>query len=249
MITDYKRYFEDIPSCPSCGKQLSVCEAPPMHVGDGLGWGSEILYICLNDECPVFVNGWKQIEEQFGHSSSYRHMQLPGSTESNVMMVGSEDAFKGSIVDLEVVEAQNVRYQKEKEAVAFYEEASREEPYSAAKKTFEDFAGEEKKHQALLEGFRKGEKAVSDYKFQWIPDIKRSNYLVDLEFRKGLPYPDILRLAMKREEKALQLYNDLQGKTDDADFVKLFKVLAQEEAKHKHALETLYDDAMAEMGD
>jgi len=126
MITDYKRYFEDIPSCPSCGRQLSVCEAPPMHVGDGLGWGSDILYICLNDECPVFVNGWKQIEEQFGHSSSYRHMQLPGSTESNVMMVGSEDAFKGSIVDLEVVEAQNVRYQKEKEAVADLDRALEE---------------------------------------------------------------------------------------------------------------------------
>ena len=29
----------------------------------------------------------------------------------------------------------------------------------------------------------------------------------------------------------------------------LFKVLCQEEAKHKLALETMYDDYMAEMGD
>lgn len=123
MITDYKRYFEKIPDCPSCGQELSCCEAPQIHVGDGLGWGSDVLYICLNDECPIFVNGWKQIEEQYGHSSSYRHMQLPGSTESNVMMVGSEDAFKGSIISLEALEAQNVRYQKEKEALTLLDSA------------------------------------------------------------------------------------------------------------------------------
>jgi len=126
MITDYKRYFENIPECPSCGTTLSVCEAPPIHIGDGLGWGSEVLYICLNDECPIFVNGWKQIEERYGHSSSYRHMQLPGSNEKNVMMVGSEDAFKGSVIDLEVVEAQNVRHQKEKQALAALDTAAAE---------------------------------------------------------------------------------------------------------------------------
>lgn len=124
MINDYKRYFENIPDCPSCGQKLSCCEAPPIHVGDGLGWGSEVLYICLNDDCPIFVNGWKQIEEQYGHSSSYRHMQLPGSKETNVMMVGSKDAFKGTVIDLEAVEAQNVRYQKEKEALAALDDAA-----------------------------------------------------------------------------------------------------------------------------
>ena len=124
MLSDYKRYFENIPICPSCNQQLSCCEAPPIHVGDGLGWGSEVLYICLNDECPVFVNGWQQIEEKYGHSSSYRHMQLPGSNEKNVMMVGSEDAFKGSVINLEVVESQNVRYQKEKEALVALDTAA-----------------------------------------------------------------------------------------------------------------------------
>lgn len=118
MRTDYRRYFENIPTCPHCDTELSCCEAPPIHIGDGLGWGSEVLYICLNDDCSLFVNGWAQIEEKYGHSSSYRYMQLPGSNESNLMMVGSEDAFKGSIIDLQKVEEQNVRYKKEKEAVA-----------------------------------------------------------------------------------------------------------------------------------
>jgi rubrerythrin len=139
--------------------------------------------------------------------------------------------------------------EKEKEAVAFYEEASRLEPYAAGKEAFEGFAKEEKKHQALLEGFLKGEKVVSDYKFEWIPDIKRSDYMVDITYEKGMPYTDALRLAMKREEKALALYNELKKKADGEELRKVFKMLAQEEAKHKLALETLYDDYMAEQGD
>ncbi len=118
MIKDYRRYFENIPVCPHCRTELSCCEAPPFHIGDGLGWGSEVLYICLNDDCPMFVNGWKQIEIQYGHNSSYRYMQLPGSGEANAMMVGSSDAFKGSVIDLATVDEQNARYQKEKQAVA-----------------------------------------------------------------------------------------------------------------------------------
>lgn len=132
MITDYRRYFENIPVCPHCDNELSCCEAPPIHIGDGLGWGSEILYICLNDECPLFVNGWAQIEEKYGHSSSYRYMQLPNSKEANLMMVGSEDAFKGSVINLEVVEAQNIRYQKEKEALEALESAAQNKDLTPA---------------------------------------------------------------------------------------------------------------------
>jgi rubrerythrin len=59
----------------------------------------------------------------------------------------------------------------------------------------------------------------------------------------------MLRLAMKKEEKALKLYNELAKKTEKEDLITLFKVLSQEEAKHKLALETLYDDYMATQGD
>ena len=45
--------------------------------------------------------------------------------------------------------------EKEKEAVTFYEGASKQEPYASGKKTFEEFANEERKHQTMLEGFLK----------------------------------------------------------------------------------------------
>jgi rubrerythrin len=90
---------------------------------------------------------------------------------------------------------------------------------------------------------------MGDYSFKWIPDMKRSEYTVDLAYEKGMPYNDVLMLAIKREEKALKLYNELAEKTDHEDLVKVFRMLCQEEAKHKLALETLYDDFMAEQGD
>ena len=141
--------------------------------------------------------------------------------------------------------------EREKEAAAFYEEVSEMEYASGTRQMFKDFAAEELKHQRLLEGIgQKGAAdALADYEFKWIPDIKRSNYAVDMEYERGMAYNEILMLAMKREEKALALYNDLLAKAEGEDQKKIFKVLCQEEAKHKLTLETMYDDYMAEMGD
>jgi rubrerythrin len=139
--------------------------------------------------------------------------------------------------------------EKEKEAAAFYKEASLQEAYSGVKEMFEEFAQEEVKHRTLLEEFLKGERAISDYRFEWIPDMKRSDYIVGVKYEKGMSYPEILRLAMKREEGSLALYNHLAEKTEDRDLAKTFQILRQEESKHKLALETLYDDFMAEQGD
>ena len=118
MFTRDFSYLDEVHICPRCQTAMSCCEAPPVHVGDGLGWGSEVLFICLNNECPVFKNGWQHIELQYGHRGSYRCMQLPGSKEQNVMMVASEYAFTGSVIDTEAVKMQNTRHIKEQEAVA-----------------------------------------------------------------------------------------------------------------------------------
>ncbi len=142
--------------------------------------------------------------------------------------------------------------EKEQEAAAFYEKISNEEEdFSGSKQMFKEFAAEEQKHEKILQEFKTTgiSKSLEEYQLKWITDIKRSDYLVDLEYQKGMPYNEILLLAMKREEKALKLYNDFLEKADTDESKKLFKVLCQEEAKHKLALETMYDDYMAAMGD
>ena len=141
--------------------------------------------------------------------------------------------------------------EKEIEAVEFYTNLGKEEAFSGSSKMFEEFAQEEGKHQKMLEEFRtKGVAAgMEEYKLEWITDIKRSDYVVDLKYSPGMGYNEILMLAMKREEKALKLYNEFLAQADTDESRKLFKILCQEEAKHKLALETMYDDYMARMGD
>ena len=137
--------------------------------------------------------------------------------------------------------------EKEIEAEQFYTEAAASETMSGAKEMLQEFAGEEKKHVKMLENM--DSTGFEDYKFEWITDIKRSDYVSELTFSKGMGYQEILMMAMKREEKALQLYNYLQDNAEEEEHKRLFKILCQEEAKHKLALETMYDDYMAEMGD
>ncbi len=141
--------------------------------------------------------------------------------------------------------------EKEIEAADFYRTVSREERYADTSRMFQEFAAEEEKHQKMLEDFKaKGiSKSLEDYQLRWIRDIKRSNFVVEQEYHPGMPYQDILMLAIKREEKALALYNDFLKQVEHPDSKKLFQVLCQEEAKHKRGLENLYDDYMAQLGD
>lgn len=140
---------------------------------------------------------------------------------------------------------------KEIEAEEFYRSVAEQESFSGKKEMFLEYAGEEKKHQTMLENLKAGKmgKDLEDYKFKWITDIKRSDYVHDVEYTPNMTYPDILMLACKREEKSLALYNELMEKAESEEAKKIFKILCQEEAKHKLVLETMYDDFMAEMGD
>jgi rubrerythrin len=141
--------------------------------------------------------------------------------------------------------------EKEKEAANFYEENSASEMMAGKRQMLKEFAAEERKHQKMLEDFLATGIAdnLDGYRFKWIADIKRSDYVDPVAYKPGMAYNELLMLAMKREEAALKLYNELLDKADSEATQKIFKMLCQEEAKHKLALETMYDDYMAQMGD
>ncbi|MBA3015251.1 MAG: zinc ribbon domain-containing protein [Proteobacteria bacterium] len=115
MVTDAcLLYAAEEHICPHCQSKLTCCTTPPFHVGDGLGWGTDVFFICLNDECSLYQNGWKHVEEQYGQVASFRFMRLPGENQGGPLMVGSNMAFTGSEVNLEEAKAKSDRYQKEK---------------------------------------------------------------------------------------------------------------------------------------
>ena len=141
--------------------------------------------------------------------------------------------------------------EKEKEAAQFYQSLGEQQQFSGKKEMLQEFAAEERKHQRMLEGLQAGrvDAKLDEYEFKWITDIKRSDYVEDPPYSPDMGFKELLLLAMKREEKALALYNRMLSSTQEAKSQKVFKMLCQEEAKHKLALETMYDDFMAQMGD
>ena len=132
--------------------------------------------------------------------------------------------------------------EKEKEAVAFYLQLSENETVAAAKKQFLEFAEEEKRHQAMFENYLADPAQVADYQFSEIEDLKISDYLVEESYSPKMDYAAILRLAMKKEEKAVKFFQDMAASVSDENLRKVFQVLINEEQTHKNILETLYDE-------
>jgi rubrerythrin len=87
---------------------------------------------------------------------------------------------------------------------------------SGKKQMLKEFAAEERKHQRMLEDYLATGVAekLDEYRFEWITDIKRSDYVDAVEYKPGMAYNELLLLAMKREEAALKLYNELLDKAD-----------------------------------
>jgi len=130
--------------------------------------------------------------------------------------------------------------EKEREAVEFYKKCSEITDRSNMKEVFLEMAEEEKKHVKMIEHFKP--EHVDRVKLGNIPNLKISDYLVDMEFSPDMNYQQLLILAMKREEKSKQLYDTLAENSSDEKIVTLFKMLAQEELRHKNRIEKEYDD-------
>jgi hypothetical protein len=62
-------------------------------------WPNDFFYICFNDTCPYFINGWDRMWEQQATRASYR-CRLDTDTGKFVPMpVWSADALKDDIIE------------------------------------------------------------------------------------------------------------------------------------------------------
>jgi len=91
------------PVCPKCGMEMNLWEVPPIQMGDGLGWGTPYMYVCFNDDCQVYKDGWQNISENFGHKASYRYINFPGTNSFECMPVFSGSGAKAQIIDEQVI--------------------------------------------------------------------------------------------------------------------------------------------------
>ncbi|MBF0610811.1 MAG: hypothetical protein HQL55_06770 [Magnetococcales bacterium] len=84
--------------CPHCGQQLSKYAVAPFNFSDGLGWGTDVLLVCFNDTCPVYVKGWTTMLDRYGQIGSQRYFLNPEGNQAGVLPVGSRYAMKGDVI-------------------------------------------------------------------------------------------------------------------------------------------------------
>ena len=130
--------------------------------------------------------------------------------------------------------------QREVESKDFYNQASKIVKHSGTRDLFLDFMKQEEGHKKKLEDVLAGKIVLG--KIEKIPDLKISDYLVEAELKPDISFADILRIAMKREERSVKLYTGLNEKNQDQNLKNLFTFLIQEESKHKNYIEKIYDD-------
>ncbi|MFG1690839.1 ogr/Delta-like zinc finger family protein [Gemmatimonadota bacterium] len=81
-------------TCPHCDTRLKKWRVP-----DEASWEEEFFYICFNDDCSYYVNGWKWMKEQFQQNASYRFTVNPTTGCSSMIPVWSSTATREMIVE------------------------------------------------------------------------------------------------------------------------------------------------------
>jgi hypothetical protein len=94
------------PECPHCGEQMNLWEVPPISFSDGLGWGEPFLFMCFNDQCSLYTQGWDHLEENYAHHASYRCFSYPSNGKFEIMPVFSPQGGQGQIIDDQVLAAE-----------------------------------------------------------------------------------------------------------------------------------------------
>ena len=75
-----------------------------------------------------------------------------------------------------------------------------------------------------------------------VPDLKISESLLTPAEHDGMSVQEVIVLAIKRDEEAWKKYKNLANKTNNPKIKKILLHIANEEAKHKLQLETIYDE-------
>jgi rubrerythrin len=127
---------------------------------------------------------------------------------------------------------------KEADAAAFYRMAAeRSDP--GVKKAFEELAKEEEGHKKKLEEFDR--KKIEQMELRKVKGLGLSEIMEDVPYSPDMSYADLLRMAIKNEEKSQQLYVSTSKLVTGPIFKKLLLILSQEESTHKERLEKIYD--------
>lgn len=129
----------------------------------------------------------------------------------------------------------------EVEAFEFYKDAAVKVKNTVLKTTFEDLAAEESKHKLLLEGYLSNE--MKEMKFIEGKDYKVAEGVEVQVLSADMAFKDAIALAMKKEQEAMDMYQQFADASEDGTQRDTFLELAKMERGHKTRLEDIYTNA------
>ena len=81
------------PQCPHCDQPMKRWRTPQFGT-----WSSEWLWVCFNDECSYFRDGWEHMAGQYNVCASFRHSLDPGTGAKGPLPVWSPTAHLGNLL-------------------------------------------------------------------------------------------------------------------------------------------------------
>lgn len=130
---------------------------------------------------------------------------------------------------------------KEVESYTFYTSASERVNDKALKTVFKELAEQEAMHRKTLQEYLIGGK--KELKFDEVKDYHLSDMIESPALTTEMKPLDGLKLAIKKEEEAKQMYEGLAAASVEADQKKVFGELANMELGHKRRLEDIYTNS------
>ena len=80
--------------CPHCSALLQRITIP-----EETGWDQPFHWVCFNDDCSYYREGWDWMNEQYEVHASYRYRVIPETGKASPIAVWSETALKDRIVE------------------------------------------------------------------------------------------------------------------------------------------------------
>jgi len=112
------------------------------------------------------------------------------------------------------------------------------------KKLLLELQEEEENHKKLLQEITK--EKIESLEIKEVTDLKISDYLVEELPGSDMSFQDLLILAAKKEQKAVELYSGMERKVKNKELKRLFEFLIQQEKSHKLKLEEEYEKHVLE---
>jgi hypothetical protein len=81
-------------TCPHCGATLQQISIP-----EETGWDHPFHWVCFNDDCYYYQEGWAWMFEQYEAKASYRYRVIPETGQASPIAVWSPTALKDRIVE------------------------------------------------------------------------------------------------------------------------------------------------------